>query len=280
MATVASLPPPEQLAAFLRQHRRIAVLTGAGVSTASGIPDYRDDAGAWKHARPVMYGDFRNSAQVRRRYWARSLVGWEYFRRAAPNGAHASLVAMEGAGLLQGLVTQNVDRLHQRAGHREVLDLHGRLDQVICLGCGARSEREQMQLRLQADNADFVGVTVGARPDGDAELTAEALEAFRVPACTACGGVLKPAVVFFGEAVPRDRVGRAMQTLDNAQALLVVGSSLMVFSGFRFARRAAEQRKPLAILGLGRTRADELATLRLHGECAGLLADTLDHLRA
>lgn len=266
----------DALARFLRAHRRVAVLTGAGVSTASGIPDYRDADGQWKHSRPVMYEDFRRHAQVRRRYWARSLVGWEYFRRALPNPAHAALASLEDAGHLRGLVTQNVDRLHQQAGHREVLDLHGRLDRVVCMGCGDVSAREDMQLRLQAANPGFTGTADVTRPDGDAELTpGHDHEHFEVPACTRCGGDLKPAVVFFGEGVPRAWVSQAMADVDSAKALLVVGSSLMVFSGFRFVRHAARSGKPVAILGLGRTRADELASLRLSGDCGHVLHATL-----
>ncbi|MCC5868889.1 MAG: NAD-dependent protein deacetylase [Gammaproteobacteria bacterium] len=261
-----------QLAGFLRRHRRIAVLTGAGVSTASGIPDYRDAEGQWKHARPVMYADFRGSARVRQRYWARSLVGWEYFRRAVPNVAHAALAALERCDLFEGLITQNVDRLHQQAGHQRVVDLHGRLDQVVCLDCGEVTTREAMQLRLQAANPDFTGTSTGQRPDGDAEVDTRTIESFSVPACLSCGGVLKPDVVFFGQAVPRDWVSEATQTVERADALLIVGSSLMVFSGYRFARQAAARRMPLAIVGLGRTRADELATLRLRGDCGALLS--------
>lgn len=262
----------EQLAGFLRRHRRIAVLTGAGVSTASGIPDYRDADGQWKHARPVMYADFRSSARVRQRYWARSLVGWEHFRHAVPNVAHAALAALERHDLFEGLITQNVDRLHQQAGHQRVVDLHGRLDQVVCLDCAEVTTREAMQLRLQAANPGFSGTSSGQRPDGDAEVETHAVEAFVVPACLACSGVLKPDVVFFGQAVPRAWVSQATQTLAQAQALLIVGSSLMVFSGYRFARQAAAENKPLAIIGLGRTRADELATLRIYGECGEMLS--------
>lgn len=269
----------EALAQFLRRHRKVAVLTGAGVSTASGIPDYRDTDGQWKHSRPVMYEDFRRHAHIRRRYWARSLVGWEYFRRARPNTAHAALATLENAGHVRGLVTQNVDRLHQQAGHREVLDLHGRLDQVVCLDCGEVSEREEMQLRLQAANPVFEGRADSTRPDGDAELAQAGIEdTFEVPGCRRCGGMLKPAVVFFGEGVPRDWVRQATAHIDEADALLVVGSSLMVFSGFRFARHAAKSGKPVAILGLGRTRADELASLRLAGDCGGVLNAALGTL--
>jgi NAD-dependent SIR2 family protein deacetylase len=271
-------PPAEALAGrladFLRRHRRVAVLTGAGVSTASGIPDYRDADGEWKHARPVMFDEFRRDPAVRRRYWARSLVGWESFRRARPNAAHAALARIEEVGRVSGLVTQNVDRLHQQAGHRRVLDLHGRLDEVTCLDCSQVIEREALQRRLQTLNPDFVPGPAAARPDGDAEVSAAALETFRVPDCPACDGVLKPAVVFFGENVPRVWVQAAARTVTDADALLVVGSSLMVFSGYRFARQAAREGKEIAIVGLGRTRADELASLRLRADCGALLTET------
>lgn len=271
-ADIATGEAAEQLAGFLRQHHRIAVLTGAGVSTASGIPDYRDANGQWKHARPVMYEDFRGSARVRQRYWARSLVGWEHFRQALPNPAHMALAQLERCDLFEGLITQNVDRLHQQAGHQRVIDLHGRLDQVLCLDCGEVTRREAMQLRLQAANPDFSGTSAGQRPDGDAEVESDLVDAFVVPECLTCGGVLKPDVVFFGQAVPRAWVTEATQTVAQAEALLIVGSSLMVFSGYRFARQAAAEDKPVAIIGLGRTRADELATLRLRGDCGELLS--------
>ena len=256
--TVPSRPAgAAALAGFLAASRRLFVLTGAGCSTASGIPDYRGPDGEWKHRRPTTYQRFVGQEAVRRRYWAGSLVGWRRIDAAAPNAAHHALAALERAGRLHWLVTQNVDGLHQRAGSERVTDLHGRLDKVLCLGCRSRYGRRRFQETLLAWNAPSApaersgpdthdwpaGVDPGeppaaaprARPDGDAAVELAAVEAFRVPPCPLCGGVLKPDVVFFGEAVPPRRVDEAMARLAEADALLVVGSSLMVWSGYRFA---------------------------------------------
>jgi NAD-dependent SIR2 family protein deacetylase len=248
------------------------VLTGAGVSTQSGIPAYRDEHGAWKHKAPIQFRDFVDSEALRRRYWARSFVGFERVQRAEPNGAHRALARFERLGLAQLLVTQNVDGLHQKAGSEAVVDLHGQLAEVECLACQARCSRAEIQDRLLAHNPWLAAVSSAyATPDGDAELAAGSDEALLVPSCTRCGGVLKPAVVFFGENVPKARVDRAYQALAGSDALLVVGSSLMVFSGYRFARRAAELGKPVVVLNQGLTRADALAALKLEGECGALL---------
>lgn len=262
----------DSLRRFLDGHAKLAVLTGAGCSTASGIPEYRDDAGSWKHARPVRYGDFVAQDAVRQRYWARSYVGWKRMSAAMPNDAHRALAHLGADGRLAGLVTQNVDNLHRRAGSRPVIDLHGTLENVICLGCGGKSPRAGYQAKLEAANPGWTATAEGIRPDGDAELADAASREFRVPGCERCGGVLKPDVVFFGESVPRERVAEASAWVDAADALLVVGSSLMVFSGFRFVRQAAEAGKPVAILNRGRTRGDELATLKLAVDCSAALA--------
>ena len=267
--------------AFVRAHPRLFVLTGAGVSTGSGIPDYRDAQGQWKYPRPpVQYRDFLQRPEVRRRYWARSLVGWRRFVLAEPGSAHAALAALEGRGRVHQLVTQNVDGLHQRAGSRRVIDLHGRLDAVECQGCGARVERERFQARLGALNPRFEDLAGTVAPDGDFELDPVDLEGFRVPACELCGGILKPAVVFFGENVPAARVERAHARLAEADALLVAGSSLTVYSGFRFAKAAAELGKPIAAVNLGRTRADGMLALKLQADCGVVLGALVDGLRA
>ena len=256
---------------FLDTHHRLVVLTGAGCSTDSGIPAYRDEDGAWRQRRPVQYQDFVSDPAWRRRYWARSLRGYPLMADARPNAVHAWLTALEAAGRLELLVTQNVDGLHQRAGSGEVVDLHGSIHCVVCLACGEVSERARMQARLLAANP---GVSPEApatpRPDGDAELDAADLDAFAVPDCERCGGVLKPDVVFFGESVPRQRVERTFTALERADALLVMGSSLMVFSGFRFCREAARLGRPMASVTRGRTRADDLLDLRLRVGCAEL----------
>jgi NAD-dependent SIR2 family protein deacetylase len=246
------------------QGRRIAVLTGAGISTESGIPDYRGPETRRRARNPIQGRAFREDAQTRRRYWARSFVGWPRMRAARPNAGHRALVRLQQGGGVTGLITQNVDGLHEAAGAVAVEALHGRLSEVVCLGCGSLGLRSDMQGRLAALNPGFLDPT-GAplAPDGDADLVEAATAGFRVPTCVRCQGVLKPHVVFFGEGVPRDRVDRAFAAVDAADALLIVGSSLAVFSGFRFARHASRTGKPVAIVNLGETRADPLAAARL-----------------
>ena len=268
--------PVDQLAALLRDHRRWFVLTGAGVSTQSGIPDYRDDNGDWKRPQPVRYADFMRSPEVRRRYWARSMVGWPKFRIAHVGAAHRALADLEHAGSVDLLLTQNVDRLHQQAGSERVVDLHGRLDEVACQQCQQRTPRDAFQRELTLANPAYAALDAGQAPDGDADLTDVDLDGFRVPDCAACGGLLKPDVVFFGERVPPERVDLAFEKLDAAEAMLVVGSSLMVWSGFRFARHAAQAGKPLVIINRGRTRADELATLKWEADCGDALSQLID----
>ena len=262
---------PASLSAFLEAHPRLAVLTGAGCSTGSGIPDYRADDGTWKHRRPMSFAEFATSAAARRRYWAGSLRGWPRVRDAAPNAAHRALARLEAGGRVTRLVTQNVDGLHQRAGSRRAVDLHGRLDAVECLDCGACVPRADVQALLERWNAGFADGWAEARPDGDSGVERE-LEEFRVPDCRDCGGVLKPAVVFFGENVPRERVDEAMAALARSDALLVVGSSLMVFSGFRFVLAAERAGLPVAAVNRGRTRADDRLALKVDGDCAAVLA--------
>lgn len=264
--------PVAELCAFLEQHPRVLVLTGAGCSTESGIPDYRDGAGAWKRSPPVHLQPFLQDPAMRQRYWARSLVGWPRFAQARPNAAHRALLRLEQLGRLEQIVTQNVDRLHQRAGSVDVIDLHGRLDQVCCTSCGAHLLREELQQQLLARNPQWALRRAPQAPDGDADLEGADLSGLDVPDCERCGGVLKPDVVFFGESVPAARVARAMQHLAGADALLVIGSSLMVYSGYRFARAAAEAGKPIAAVNLGRTRADTLLSLKVSLPCAQALA--------
>ena len=216
------------LIAFAERHPRLLVLTGAGLSTGSGIPAYRDRAGQWRRSAPIQHRDFLASHAVRQRYWARSLVGWRSFGRAQPNRGHRALAALEARGRVELLVTQNVDGLHQRAGSHEAVDLHGRVDRVICLHCGAVEKRAELQARLERDNPALVDWVAAAGPDGDADVEGFDTGAVTVPDCERCGGALKPDVVFFGDSVPRQRVEQAMAALARADALLVVGSSLMV----------------------------------------------------
>lgn len=261
------------LCRFLQQHERIAVLTGAGCSTASGIPEYRDDLGEWKHAPPVQFADFMASDTVRQRYWARSFSGWPRMSAAEPNAAHQALTSLEQTNRSAGLITQNVDNLHSLAGSRNVLDLHGTLKRVRCMNCNETFRRADIQDRLTADNPHWQPAEASSRPDGDAELGNAPVAQFRVPACDLCGGILKPDVVFFGESVPAERVTLARRFVSDADALLVVGSSLMVYSGFRFVRQASDSGKPIAIVNRGTTRGDTLATLRATGDCGDLLKD-------
>lgn len=253
----------DELWTFLENHPRLFVLTGAGISTGSGIPDYRDENGDWKRPAPVQFRDFISRPQTRQRYWARSLVGWPWFQRARPNACHRTLADWELSGRITQLVTQNVDRLHQDAGSRQVIDLHGRLDRIICLECGAGSDRNAMQEELRARNPEFAALTAAIAPDGDAYLENTDFEGFLVPDCPQCGGILKPDVVFFGETIPRERVERSVSALLDSDALLVIGSSLMVYSGFRFCRLASEHGIPIAAINPGRTRADDLIGLKL-----------------
>ncbi len=259
------------LAGFIAGHPRLFVLTGAGCSTASGIPDYRDRDGNWKRRQPVTLQAFLAHRFTRSRYWARSLVGWRRFGRAQPSGAHVALAALDAAGAIGSLLTQNVDGLHQAAGSRNVIDLHGRLDEVCCLYCRQRQPREDFQRVLEDRNAEWCELDALDAPDGDADLEALDFGRFDVPDCATCGGTLKPDVVFFGENVPGERVERAHHDLAQADAMLVVGSSLMVYSGYRFVRTAAEAGKPIAAVNLGRTRADELFSVKIEGDCATVL---------
>lgn len=257
---------------FMVRHRRLFVLTGAGCSTDSGIPDYRDATGGWKRSPPVSFQAFMGSAAVRQRYWARSFLGWRHFSRAGPNGAHEALARLERQGRLELLVTQNVDGLHQAAGSMQVIDLHGRLDRVICMDCGGMISREELQAELLGANPTWGRLQGRPGPDGDADLEGLSFDEFALPGCARCGGVLKPDVVFFGESVPRHRVDAAMQALERADGVLVVGSSLMVYSGYRFVQAAAQSGKPVAAINLGRTRGDELMNLKVAEPCAQALA--------
>ena len=264
------------LADWLQAHPRLFVLTGAGCSTASGIPDYRDRNGDWKRKPPVTYQAFLNEPATRARYWARSHAGWPMVARARPNAAHRALAALEHEGRIERLVTQNVDGLHQRAGSRAVIDLHGRIDAVRCLACGARSSRDAVQAQLRARNPAWMeAVDAAIAPDGDADLDGIDTTTFVAPHCAACAGLLKPDVVFFGENVPRERVFDAQAALQASDAMLVVGSSLMVYSGYRFAVRAREAGLPLAILTSGTTRADAIATLKLDADSGETLGNAL-----
>jgi NAD-dependent SIR2 family protein deacetylase len=257
---------------FVDRHQRLFVLTGAGCSTNSGIPDYRDAAGNWKRQQPVTYQAFMGEETTRRRYWARSLIGWRSFGRARPNSAHLALARLEAAGRSELVLTQNVDRLHQAAGNEKVIDLHGRLDLVRCMGCGRKSPRDELQDELTRLNAGWLDLDAANAPDGDADLEAHDFSGFNIPACPHCEGVLKPDVVFFGESVPREFVDTAAGHLREADGMLIVGSSLMVYSGFRFVQMAARWGIPIAAVNLGRTRADEMLAFKVEEACETALS--------
>ncbi|MGW2305985.1 NAD-dependent protein deacetylase [Streptomyces sp. NPDC001809] len=241
----------------------VLVLSGAGISTESGIPDYRGEGGSLSRHTPMTYQEFTADAQARRRYWARSHLGWRTFRRARPNAGHLAVAAFGQYGLLSGVITQNVDGLHGAAGSDGVVELHGSLDRVVCLTCGAFSRRVDLALRLEEANAGFAPRAARINPDGDADLSDDQVGDFRVLPCTVCGGILKPDVVFFGEAVPPRRVERCRELVHEAASLLVLGSSLTVMSGLRFVRQAAEAGKPVLIVNQDPTRGDRHAVTRV-----------------
>jgi NAD-dependent SIR2 family protein deacetylase len=242
----------------------VVVLTGAGISTESGIPDYRGPSGALRRHAPMTYQSFLRDPLGRHRYWARSHLGWQAMAGARPNAGHAAVARLQARGLVSGLITQNVDGLHQAAGARDVVELHGGLDRVICLSCSATVSRIDVADQLAAANPDFAARAAAINPDGDAELPDSELDRFRMIGCPGCGdGPLKPDVVFFGESVPKTRVEQCGRLVDAARCLLVLGSSLTVYSGYRFAVRAARNDIPIVIVNQGPTRADLLATIKL-----------------
>jgi NAD-dependent SIR2 family protein deacetylase len=278
-ATTGDTREPVDALAELFARGQVVVLSGAGLSTESGIPDYRGETGRRRRGTPMTYQEFTGSADDRRRYWARSHLGWSSIGEARPNAGHRAVARLADAGLLSGVISQNVDGLHAAAGTADAVELHGSLYTVVCLDCGTRSSRADLAERLDAANPGFRAVAARPNADGDADLAADHVAAFRTVACAACGtGVLKPDVVFFGEQVPLPRVRRCYALVDDAAALLVVGSSLTVMSGLRFARHAAKHGTPVAIVNQGPTRGDDLATLRLDlplGPTLTALADRL-----
>lgn len=270
-------PAPADVAdiATVLARGRVLVLSGAGMSTDSGIPDYRGPDGTRRHAAPMTYERFTGSLHERRRYWARSHLGWQRVASARPNTGHRAVAALGGAGRLTGVVTQNVDGLHTAAGSPDVVDLHGRLDAVVCLQCSRRRPRLEVALRLEAVNPGFRQSVVASaddrRPDGDVVIDEDVVAAFRVVDCRSCGGVLKPDVVFFGEQVPRERFRRALARVERARTLLVLGSSLTVGSGYRFVTAAARRDLDVVIVNRGATRGDRHAVLKLDAGLADVL---------
>lgn len=258
--------------------RRLVALTGAGCSTESGIPDYRGPETRRRARNPIQGRELVRSPEVRRRYWARAVLGWERFSRARPNAAHEALARLERGGPLHAVITQNVDGLHQAAGSQRVLELHGALREVVCLGCGGGESRAALQTRMLAENPDWLAIVAEELPDGDAELPEPLVSRFRVVDCLVCGGPLRPRVVFFGENVPRPLVDEAFAALDAAEALLVLGTSLAVFSGYRFVLRAAARTMPIVAINQGELRGTEHFAAHVEARVGELLPRLVDGL--
>lgn len=265
-----------ELIDFIKNHQPLFVLTGAGCSTASGIPDYRNEVGEWKHQKPVQYTDFCEQLSTRKRYWAKSMLGWPHILMAQPNMAHLALTELEKKNFIQHIVTQNVDGLHQKAGSEKVLNLHGNLDTVTCLDCAEQVSRESVQDALRILNPEFDSKLEEFAPDGDAKIEDDSFSSFNIYPCPACAGRLKPDVVFFGESVPRTDVNFAFEQLRLAGGVLVVGSSLMVFSGYRFCREALASGKAICAINKGLTRADKDLHLKIDDDCGKTLKAVLE----
>ena len=258
---------------------KFLILTGAGISTPSGIPDYRDSDGVRRGRQPMMYQEFLAAPESRRRYWARAMLGWPRVRQARPNAAHEALATLQQRGRISALITQNVDTLHDQAGSHDVIELHGSLHRVLCLDCGQRSERDAIQQQMETQNPYLSGVDAVQAPDGDTLLDPAFEARFQVPQCPHCAGErMKPDVVFFGENVAQPTAARALAAAENAAGLLVVGSSLMAYSAFRLCRVIAERGKPLMAINLGKTRADDLLDLKIEGSCEELLPWLVEEL--
>ncbi|XP_060048947.1 NAD-dependent protein lipoamidase sirtuin-4, mitochondrial [Erinaceus europaeus] len=263
-----------ELQRFISLSKRLLVMTGAGVSTESGIPDYRSEkVGLYARTdrRPIQHRDFISSAPVRQQYWARNFVGWPRFSSHLPNSAHQALSSWERHGKLYWLVTQNVDALHTKAGSQRLTELHGCMNRVLCLDCGDQTPRGLLQERFEVLNPTWSAEAHGLAPDGDIFLSEDQVQSFQVASCARCGGPLKPDVVFFGDTVHRDKVDFVRRRVQEADSLLVVGSSLQVYSGYRFIITAQERKLPIAILNIGPTRSDHLACLKLDSRCGELL---------
>jgi len=268
----------DQLIEFIASRERLLVLTGAGCSVDSGIPTYRNERAEWQRKPPMYFQEFIASPHARQRYWARSLLGWPMMSAVMPNAAHTALARLEQQQHIHWLITQNVDGLHQRAGSERISDLHGRLDSVECLDCGAISCREALQAELIRLNPVWMEHSATIAPDGDADLEGADFASFQVPPCARCGGVLKPAVVFFGEQVPLPRVEFCFERLHESDGLLVAGSSLAVWSGYRFVRGAVQEKIPVAMVNLGQTRADADLALKIEASCSATLSAVADAL--
>ena len=272
------MPDLAGLTACLAGAERLFVLTGAGISAPSGIGTYRNHDGDWQRSDPIQHQEFLKQVNARRRYWARSMRGWPSFRDAEPNPAHQALARLEQAGRVQAVVTQNVDGLHQRAGQIRLIELHGSLGEVVCLRCNARQSRDRLQDWLEAHNGAWLDGAVSAQPDGDASFdNVRHFDDFNEPLCK-CGGILKPDVVFYGDSVPKDRVREVRAELDRSDGFLVIGSSLMVYSSYRFAKEAKALDLPMAAINQGRTRADEWWQCKWPADSARALPELVEEL--
>jgi NAD-dependent SIR2 family protein deacetylase len=270
----------DQLAGYFESYRNLFVITGAGISTESGIPDYRDENGDWKRKSPITHQQFVREVPFRKRYWSRSMVGWKMMKQASPNRGHLALTELEKSGWLQVIVTQNVDGLHQQAGSQHVVDLHGSIARCICLQCGDLILRKDLQYTLESINPEFAELTATSAPDGDADLNGQTLEKFQVPDCQICGGILMPDVVFYGGSVPKTRVAYLLQQLARADALLVIGSTLTTYSSYRYCLAGAAQHKPIIAINSGLTRADHLLSLKVRTHCGEVLHSLASHLNS
>ena len=255
----------------LTDRRLWLVLTGAGISAASGVPTYRDDQGIWQRKPPVTHQEFMTSHKARQRFWLRNMVGWKFISQAQPNSAHNSLAALERAEAVSGIITQNVDGLHQRAGSCDTIDLHGRVDTIVCMNCGAKIARSALQPWMEAHNPSPAAYSASAAPDGDADIDTLDYSSMQVPSCEICGGVLKPDAVFFGDTIPKLRLADCQRKLESAGGLVVIGSSLSTYSGYRFCLWASRANKPIVIINQGVTRGDPLATAKITDNCASVL---------
>ncbi|CAL1673076.1 unnamed protein product [Lasius platythorax] len=264
-----------RLKEFIDEHHRLCILTGAGISTESGIPDYRSaEVGLYARSnhKPVLYKEFCGSQAIRRRYWARNYVGWPRFSSLKPNITHEILKDLESVGKVGCIVTQNVDNLHSKAGSKKVIELHGTAFRVMCLNCDHKICRYELQEVFQKLNPSMVATTQMIRPDGDVELSQTQVESFNVPACNNCGGILKPDIIFFGDNVPGDTVQSVKNNVENSDALLILGTTLTTFSAYRIVLQAVDANKPIAIVNIGKTRADEFVNLRVEGRCGDILS--------
>lgn len=264
-----------KLKEFIDKHHRLCILTGAGISTESGIPDYRSaEVGLYARSnhKPILYKEFCNNEAIRRRYWARNYIGWPRFSSLKPNITHEILKDLEYVGKVECIVTQNVDNLHSKAGSKKVIELHGTAFRIMCFNCDQKIYRHELQEVFQKLNPSMVATTQMIRPDGDVELSQAQVENFNVPACNNCGGILKPDITFFGENISRNIVEKVKNNIENSDALLILGTSLATFSSYRIVLQAVEANKPIAIVNIGKTRADEFINLKLEGRCGDILS--------